>query len=749
MEFVLLAIKANQDFAYLKNLRPHVLYQFTNDYEFVGYVEGSGTFRNITAIKDKESFPKEVYDVKLANRKPLNVNIAAVLGKNGAGKSSLLELIYLLVYCISERKWFIRDRIFSQRHIDLGYTKEYFEEYKAEINRLLKNAKLELYYRRKDIYYMITNTGEQIILYQLTAKGWKVAKFEPQLFFYSVCVNYSLYGLNSSGGYGWLNPLFHKNDGYQTPIVLNPFRERGVININTEIHLAQTRLLTNLTDRNFTAGKIIDNKEIAFLTFDIFPDNIGKIDGYELSKLYQLTADEKKVNLFEVFVSLVKRYHYSIPIDFNAFQKRLEADLEPRKKTTDDLFNEKYHQDEIVGYHIIADLLVKYIITKIVKICMRYDEYKDFTEVYSNTKAKIGPVKLINQQDKLVTRLLNDDSHITLKLKQALNAFIHRYFSGKEWHKIRNIEQSDKFIYRCQVNIEELRTLVNDAFSKSEMKKKRITHFIPTAFFKPNINLSFPGGNSEFTQLSSGEQQLIHSVHSIIYHLLNIDTLDRKDVSYSAVNLILDEIELYYHPDYQRLFIQRLLEDLSRLHLTRVKGLNIIFSTHSPFILSDIPHFNVVKMLSGKQVPFDPDEKTFGSNIHEMLTDSFFLDSELIGEFAKKKIENCILQLNDIYKLKEQHQKEISQKIPLQITGQTSHIDSEKIKPSAFTKARHQEEKTRLLYNTIQMIGEPVVRFKLMEMYDEIGLAGGDEKEKVKRQIQQLMNTYQIDRNEI
>ena len=42
----------------------------------------------------------------------------------------------------------------------------------------------------------------------------------------------------------WLNGIFHKNDGYQTPIVLAPFRNEGNIDINTENLLARERLLS-------------------------------------------------------------------------------------------------------------------------------------------------------------------------------------------------------------------------------------------------------------------------------------------------------------------------------------------------------------------------------------------------------------------------------------------------------------------------------------------------------------------------
>lgn len=32
----------------------------------------------------------------------------------------------------------------------------------------------------------------------------------------------------------WINSLFHKNDGYMCPININPYRDNGIINMNTE-----------------------------------------------------------------------------------------------------------------------------------------------------------------------------------------------------------------------------------------------------------------------------------------------------------------------------------------------------------------------------------------------------------------------------------------------------------------------------------------------------------------------------------
>ena len=44
----------------------------------------------------------------------------------------------------------------------------------------------------------------------------------------------------------WIHSLFHKNDAYQTPIVIEPYRKKGDININRQEVLIKQRLVSNL-----------------------------------------------------------------------------------------------------------------------------------------------------------------------------------------------------------------------------------------------------------------------------------------------------------------------------------------------------------------------------------------------------------------------------------------------------------------------------------------------------------------------
>ena len=74
-----------------------------------------------------------------------------------------------------------------------------------------------------------------------------------------------------------------------------------------------------------------------------------------------------------------------------------------------------------------------------------------------------------------------------------------------------------------------------------------------------------------------------------------------------------------------------------------IQGINIVLVTHSPFVLSDIPASNILA-LDENCMPCEG-IRSFGSNIHDMLKDSFFLRTGWIGDFAKDYIQRIIKEM--------------------------------------------------------------------------------------------------------
>ena len=153
-----------------------------------------------------------------------------------------------------------------------------------------------------------------------------------------------------------------------------------------------------------------------------------------------------------------------------------------------------------------------------------------------------------------------------------------------------------------------------------------------TRNFYPLLELSyFDELGRQYDKLSHGERQ-IHSSMLLLYDKI-INSNDNH------IEIIIDEIETSLHPKWQK----SLVLELIKLCTNFVdKKFHIIISSHSPFILSDLPKENVIFLKDGKQkFPFQ-NSQTFGANIHTLLSDGFFMSDGLMGEFAKSKITKVI-----------------------------------------------------------------------------------------------------------
>ncbi|QEM12595.1 ATP-binding protein [Mucilaginibacter rubeus] len=183
--------------------------------------------------------------------------------------------------------------------------------------------------------------------------------------------------------------------------------------------------------------------------------------------------------------------------------------------------------------------------------------------------------------------------------------------------------------------------------------------------------------NFKWRSLSGGEQSYL-SLMSRFYDLKNHG---HGDLPRNLV-IMIDEGDLGYHPEWQRKYLKTTLDFLRRLF--RNHSMQVIMTANSPFISSDLPKANVLFIEKGPNgsIYHSKDnnrESTFGSNIHTLFSNSFYMDGVLMGDFAKARINRIIDFIND---------KRVN--IP--------NADYKK---------------------TIEAIGEPVLRKKLLDMWFE------------------------------
>ena len=103
------------------------------------------------------------------------------------------------------------------------------------------------------------------------------------------------------------------------------------------------------------------------------------------------------------------------------------------------------------------------------------------------------------------------------------------------------------------------------------------------------------------------------------------------------------------------------MQSIQRLHLNTYCGFNIIITTHSPFLLSDIPQSNVLYLEDGHVVDKSYMQNPFAANVNDILRQSFFLKNGFMGEFAKQKI----LKVIDSYTKKKLDTNEFKEAVEL------------------------------------------------------------------------------------
>ena len=87
-----------------------------------------------------------------------------------------------------------------------------------------------------------------------------------------------------------------------------------------------------------------------------------------------------------------------------------------------------------------------------------------------------------------------------------------------------------------------------------------------------------------------------------------------------------------------------------------------ILTSHSPFLVSDLPKQNLV-FLGGdfenysRIIHKDDSIKTFGGNLGELYIDAFFMEGALISRFAANKIQSVVEKINNKKKLNSDDKK--------------------------------------------------------------------------------------------
>lgn len=700
-----------------------------------------GAFDSALCLYNGTREPVKNNKARIGRERLQNLNINAVIGENGTGKSTLIDMVVRMINNLSVAV-FSENYIFSSAQ-HLHYIENVYASLAVYIDDKIElltvkghDVSLAFFERKNeepdqqgrfvycrqdgDMYLLKSNNHNAEGLIQgnrTTARYWL------DKWFYTIVSNYSLYAYNyrdyfmertserkieelrpqmddvpKEEDYYWLKGVFHKNDGYQMPLVVYPMRHSGYINAAKENYLGKHNLIMlafqRVTYKNslgvteydgFPFREINQSHQVVSLYFTW--KGSEEYEGFrnvylDGKKIHEKGEQEKMDSLFRAYPD-VRRY----------WARRLG--ICPVKEKCDEYFDRQ---------HYVKRQAWDYAVAKTFKILKNYvvysSDYKFFTEEYNK-----------EQIESHLDKLVKDSTHRTRKLRQTL-AFI-KYFDGHYALNATRVDVDDIYQWMQKRVGESLY-----AGKDGEYHAIEITDLLPPPFCEDvQVGLVLKEKLEEyrnhretfldiipFEGLSSGERQIAYTIGNLLYHTINIDsTVDdfnpSDTVHYRHLNILMDEVELYFHPDLQRRFVKLLVDALNQSTWEHISSMSITLITHSPFVLSDIPESNVLCLTKNEQQKtFD---QTFAANIHDLFNNTFILP-DTIGALAKSHIEKFVT-CYDIQVRQWQDEDDRNE-------ARTANQES---------LAWFDSNKDRFEY-ICSIIGDEYLREELSDMYDEL-----------------------------
>jgi len=525
---------------------------------------------------------------------PENINVTAIVGENGSGKSSLVKsfisgINYNTISYDKRRKL----ACYLNHEKDLMYIHTYIEDLNIKSNI---NYEIE---KHQGSFYK-------------TDKGFEKEKFES--FYYLYQTNLDMEDDLYNG--------FEYNE--KIIIYIEPNKRNNkidLLDINTKMKRYILQYLVNTKETKFQHSIFFNPTGIYFeLNKDIFYDFFPReyVNDY-------VKFQENNISNIQLLMKLDMLIYFY-------FNNKLLENLQPNS-TLDKLEELK----SFLSFEISKQSIEN-----------------NFLFLKESSNGILNTVEHTREGIKSNHNYSNDE--LSVFLNEVENIFL----TVREIEPLANLCTLDvhsDYINGYDVNMKDFSQEFADIL-------KHLPNYLFLGFYEKN--------GRALNALSSGEQNILKILYSIenIIHLRNNKS--------KTINIFLDEIENTLHPNWQKKLINILIEQFKEYEIQ----MNFYISSHSPFILSDIPKENVIFLEKGKQVyPFKDNQQTFGANIHTLLSHGFFMDEKgLMGEFAKDKIQNVINFLNN---------------------------NKSTIKTKEDT------------WKIIQMVGEPFLKYKLEEKFHE------------------------------
>lgn len=567
---------------------------------------------NILKIEYNEDYIEEFYKVKTEEKNVKRIN--SIVGKNGSGKTSLLSFIISIIY------W--------NHYMDMNYLLIFNVDNKIVIiNRKCKIEKIDNKTMEKEeiIDYF---DDEKMDIYNLIKKNITM------IFFSNIA--------------SIKNNLFGKTE---------EDKKYFNISLTSDLHTFFKNKYTLLGNYH------IDNK---------YTDDRFEKDEYEEIKNYRINKNVKYLTyntLFDIKYILLRLNIY------NDIKNFLNTSFDKLR------FYKKYSKDHYVDRNIER---------------IEIEPTDKEKEIYKSLISEFIILKT-NKDDKSMCKNISTFAIIDAyfnELYKKINNYevaeaINNEINNIEYTSSETAENKWKKIQNCIQNIKEEK--ISNAYKKSFLKEQDIEDFIEKNiklyysfikglnkkyndlyadieelfkfekldYYMANNGINFQGRpyysnepyifvdisefnnlytliskknniktifNFDFRGVSSGQQALL-DIYSEFFYI-------KEEINSDNIIVFMDEPELYMHPEWQRKFISLIIKFFNEQFPD--KNIQIIYTTNSPYTLSDLQPMDVILLGSKGKIT-----DTFANNIHTLLRNEFFMEST-IGELARNKINEII-----------------------------------------------------------------------------------------------------------
>lgn len=543
-------------------------------------------------IEEKESDIYKIFGDKISN-------LSLIVGKNGTGKTTILESIftngqYKKSYLSSFHTlliYYVDKIMVSGEKCNL-----FWIEFDSYISRKFKNLiKSGLYYQQ----------GGELCKADLRKKEISGVEFKENASL--VCY------LGLQPNIKWFSMKDYSNSRLESVSLTKKVVKNGKISdllyfINNTDHVVikpelQFRISSPLPSR--ASAQL-------FYIYHAFEDEFDNFNSY--MKLY----NAKKIKAYNVQNRMYFPFYNKIHFIINYLERKLLNIIEELIIST----NEELIQ----------------ILNRIVRVRYKYyyyglsvhdlNENRQYSEedFFHDLDASYLEDRIDNVYKFLVTRerFLYDSIRTLLYREDELVKFENTINNLMNILNYGHINSSDKL--KMKMNIDQI----------DSEKDYRSIQVIADSASDIEIKLS---------KLSDGQGVYCNNFATIFSILNNKNFTDKI--------IILDEPDSNSHPEWSRNFIND-LKSLIDKYLLKGK-VQIIITTHSPYIVSDVFKNSVFNLIdqadlnkdnkeqrNGKRVLIKNAKVSFGANIFDLMGDSFFMKAT-IGEFAK----NTILEISN------------------------------------------------------------------------------------------------------